>query len=73
MFFMKQLTPNGKWHVSRMDATQHDPEALLRDLYLSRGWADATAQEYEETLAAAKPNEEGSTQTEASPDEGSSE
>ena len=55
MLYMKSLTESGEWNVIQLDPSQYTVEGLLHDLFLAKGYTDATEEEY---LAQTSPAEE---------------
>lgn len=60
MQYVKQLIENGDgaWDVKQLDSSQYTVEGLLFEVWTSRGWAEATEQEYLDQLADAETSDE---------------
>lgn len=51
--FVKKLREGGEgeFEVIKLDPSQYTVEGLLLDVYMAKGWAEATEEEYEAQVA----------------------
>ena len=58
MVYMKSLMDSGEWNVIQLDPSAFSVEGLLHDLYQSKGYSEASEEEYLAQFQAAQVSEE---------------